>query len=559
MNDHDRLHQLDGRAERAAADLRDRAERRPVPPFDPDVTAPVLTLTTSRSAADPGHPRLRSRRALAVAAAVALLAGAGAWAATSGDDGSDEGGVATVPAEGLRAHVATDLPDGYTLVGAFTLSGDGDGEGQDQGAGEPMPVSFYGTDDDDPQLAVASAGDVEFDDGSLGDPVDVGGGRTARTLDAEGFGPASVLLTGPDQRLVVTSPSLSIAGMAEVTEGAELTDTGVTLDEGAMPEGWRLLASEPDLVSAGTPLAAFAPSGAQHSAYYAGGPATDPTKQAISVTSLPGDAARLATARLLLDDVRSVDIDGSPGLLGQLSMGVDGSDLTLRTVAWLDGATLVRVAGFDVGEDELLRVARGVRPADADEWDELVRSSELGELSDDDGPEIARGAFADGTEWVLRVDGVEADGVVLSADLSVGLPTSGSFSSSSSGSAKTSGLLALQTLDQGGRHFASGLVSTDVAAVELRRPDGTVIERLDVLTGAGARAWVAELVADPTVVVALDAGGGEVDRQEVEAGDANVSPGSGIEVTEGGSGSGGEGTATTFQEQGDTIPAVPGG
>lgn len=551
MNDQDLLHQLDERAGRAAADLQGRAERRPTPPFDPDLTAPVLTLTAGRSDGT-GHPRLRSRRTLAVAAAVALLAGAGAWVATSGDDGSDEGDVATVPAEGLRPHVATDLPDGYALAGAFTLSGIGR-EGQDQGAGEPMPVSFYGTEDDDPLLAVASAGDLDVDDESLGDPVDVGGGRTARTLDADGFGRASVLITGPDQRLVAVSPSLSIARMAEVTAGAEVTDTGVTLDDGAIPDGWRLLTSEPDLVSAGTPLAAFAPSGAQHSAYYVSGSPVDAAEQAISVTSLPGDAARLATARLLLDDVRSVDVDGSPGLIGQLAMGVDGADLTLRTVAWLDGGTLVRVAGFDVAEDELLRVARGVEAADAGEWAELVRSSELGELTDDGAPVIARGAFADGTEWVLRVDGVEADGVVLSADLSVGLPTSGSFAGSSSGSGKTSGLLALQTLDQGGRHFASGLVSADVAAIELRRPDGTVIERLDVLTGAGARAWVAELVDDPTVVVALDAGGQEVDREEVEAGDASESPGLGSEGPFDGS------TETTFQGQGESIETVPGG
>lgn len=558
MTDQD-LHHLDERAARAAGDLRDRAERRPVPPFDPDLAAPVLTLAAGRSSDGSDRPRVRSRRILAVAAAVALLAGAGAWAATSGDDGGTDPGFATTTGEGLRPHVATDLPDGYALAGAITLAA---ADGQDEPAGGPMPVSFYGTEDDDPLLAVASVSDVVFDDESLGDPVDVGGGRTVRTLEADGFSRESVLITSADQQLVAVGPSLSTADVAEATQGAVVDQTGVALDEGSLPDGWRLLTSEPDLVNATALLSSSATSGAQHSAYYRSGPLAGQEERSITVTSVSGDAARLGTARLLLDDLRSVDVAGSPGLLGQLTMDMDESDVTLRTVSWLDGGTLVRVAGFGVSEDELLLVARGVRPVDPDRWAELVRSSELGELSDGGRPEIARGAFADGIEWVLRVDGAEDD-VPISAHLSVGLPTSGSSSgSSSSGSAETSGLLALETLDQGGRHFASGLVGTDVAAVELRRADGSLIERLDVLTGAGARAWVAELVEDPTVVVALDAAGRGVDAQEVEAGDENVSPGSGVEVTEEGSGSasGGEGTATTFQgESGTTMPAAPGG
>ena len=71
----------------------------------------------------------------------------------------------------------------------------------------------------------------------------------------------------------------------------------------------------------------------------------------------------------------------------------------------------------------------------------------------------------------------------------------------------------MTTIEDEDRTFAAGFVSDDVVAVELRRPDGSVLGNAEIVTGAGHTGWVTELTLPTTVAVALDADGDEVARK----------------------------------------------
>ncbi|QXC59975.1 hypothetical protein KSP35_16590 [Aquihabitans sp. G128] len=340
--------------------------------------------------------------------------------------------------------------------------------------------------------------------------------------------------------MALTTRTRSQAELLDLAAGAAVRDGRATIAADALPDGWRLLVSEPDLVSAISPLGAVRGSldTQQYGAFYADSSGPDGAMvRTVSVTAVPGDAARLAVAKVLFADVHDVEVDGHVGLTGTLSAGGDaGGDL--RVVAWSPTpGTLVRVTGTALDEAELVRVARSVRPAGRADFAELERKTSLGDLEPADGssggsgeggevlPELGRGTFADGSEWVLRAGGVE-DGTPTSTALSVSLadgsgPASGSGSSGSGGDASgpfdAEALRSAEVVDQGGRRFGSGLVGDAVAKVELRRADGSVAGTAQLVEGSGVKAWVAELTEVPTVVVALDASGKELGSQRITA------------------------------------------
>lgn len=547
MNDQDLLRQLDDRAARAAVEVHARAAARTRPAFDPG--RPLELAPPAARPSRLGAPR----RVLAVAAAVVLLAGAAGWWATAADD--DDAGPATSTDEGLRPHVATDLPAGLAPAGAFHR---GDVEPDDvTGPGAAIPAAFYGPADDDPQLAVAPGADLAEADEGLGAPVDLGGGLVARPL-GETFGLPGVLVTGTPEPVILLSRSLSTSALGEIAPAVRFDGGRAEVATDALPDGWRLRTREPDLLAAAFPMSASGTAGEQYgAAYVAETEAESPEvydRMAI-VLSLPGDDARRATARLLLDDAEDVEVQGRPALVGRSPDGGDPAGEELWTVAWLARpGTLVRVSAYGLDRSETLRVAEGVRAAEGGEWDELERLTEervderdvaSDQPDGSSGLELGRGTFPDGTAWVLRT----ADGGI-GTELTVADGEPGG-SSSSTGEAGAVAFRSFEVADRGDRVVGSGLLAEAVAAVELRRPDGTVIGRAEVVAGSGDRAWVAELGEDPVVVVALDAAGRELDRRDVEAG-ADETVGDGVD---GGGASGGSGVGGPVQT---TRPAGSG-
>lgn len=252
-----------------------------------------------------------------------------------------------------------------------------------------------------------------------------------------------------------------------------------------------------------------------------------------------------------------------------------------RVVTWLERpGELLRVSGFGVTQVELETLAKGVRPVANKEWASLVERTELGEFNDAANGEkstgVGTGRFADGTAWRLAAEESGSAGgtdpqpfvtprlsVALGGDSDSSSGTSSSSGASSgSGAASGSGqsdaaFLSNQTLDKGGRHFAAGIVGRSVATVELRRPDGSVIGTAAIIDGGGYRGWVAELIEDPTVVVAHAVDGRELDRITFSDLNGNESP----QISEGatpttvvnGNGGGSGATSST-----DVAPAQPG-
>lgn len=537
--DQELLRGLDDRAASAAADLRSRAAARPAPAFDPERPMPLAAPQPAGS-----RTALAPRRLLAAAAVLVLVAGAASWWTIGRDD--HDPAPTTTTTGGLQPYVATDLPDGLVLGGAYHLDEGTSGSG----SGSSLAMAFYGPSDGDPEVGVVAGKELTQDAGKLGDPVELPDGRVARPLDATFLGSRSLLVTGRGDPVVLTARSQTQDELLALAAGTAVRGGRASIEADALPDGWRLLVTEPNLVAAISPLGA-ARNGAdevEYGAYYAEPSSADESVvRTVSVTAVVGDEARLAVAKLLFADVHAVDVGGHPGLAGTMPAGDDlGGDLRVVTWAPTPG-TIIRLTATSISEDDLVRVARSVRPATRAAFAELERQASLGELdSRSDGQvEIGRGTFADGTEWVLRSSGSEG-GVPTSTELSVSL-ADGSGPASSGGSSSSGGdgsgpfdeeaLRSVEVVDQGGRQFGSGLVADAVTKVELRRADGSVLGSAQLVEGAGAKAWVAELTEVPTVVVALDATGKELGSQRVTAsGDGSYdveSPSSEVPATPG--------------------------
>lgn len=123
--------------------------------------------------------------------------------------------------------------------------------------------------------------------------------------------------------------------------------------------------------------------------------------------------------------------------------------------------------------------------------------------------EVGRGAFDDGTAWVLSVNEHHEP------ELSVDLAESGGGGAwvEDPVGAPTEPMYPVTDVKYGGRHFAAGLVTDDVATVELRTRAGELIDRLEPVAGSGYRGWVAE-IDNVLVVVALDDAGQEIGQEQ---------------------------------------------
>jgi hypothetical protein len=262
--------------------------------------------------------------------------------------------------------------------------------------------------------------------------------------------------------------------------------------------------------------------------------------QFVLVSSMSGDEARLHALELVATETDRATVRGREAIVGTTWTEGGSGQVTNSFVSWIERpGELIRISASGVPVDELVRIAETVEPIEAEAWRDLVERSLLGEF--DSGEyresagelvEMARGRFAGGTAWVLRVwpaEGEELSGPNASIDLQVAIGgDSTSGSSSGSGAVSTSDgqpaetvLGSSTTLNQGGRTFVAGFVGADVDTVVLVGVDGAELGRAELVSGLGRRAWVAEVADGAVAVVARAADGTELGRQGVETGDGS--------------------------------------
>lgn len=525
MSNEHLLHDLDRRAASASRDLRARAEARVIPPFKDDL---AVTLAAPSTMGSRSH-----RPLLSIAAALLLVVGAAVWFSVGGgDDETSRANTVDAP----RPFEATDLPEG--LQAAYFASPVRDsGEALSSG-----PLALFGTSTERPELGLVYL--PGFDPAELEGlaPVDFGK-RTAYDVGTYGLGQNTLIVPEGGGAVAVLAPSLSRDDVRGIISGFVLDDETVTVPDRDLPDGWHFLGSEPrgfDVVSPTAALSRGATS--SYFAMYAGA-----ERATLTVRSGPGSELTVAAVGLLSTDVRALTVRGQPGVLTRTPVDPSNPTETLLTLAWMESpGEVIQVSGVGVSDEELLVFAEGLRPVERAAWADLVRRSDLGEFQpyDDlvDGVsyrELGSGQFLDGTAWRLEVGtGPDLESDSASTRLHVAVEDNGSGQSSGS---STSGspdpdqaFVSTETLDRGGRHFASGLIGDTVDTVQLRRPDGSLISRTELVEADGYRAWVGELTEDPTVVVALDAAGEELDRVTFDDLEANESP----EISEGGPGPG---------------------
>ena len=556
MND-DQFEGLDDRAKTAASSAQAAAQRRPRPAFDAD------RPTTMPAPAAVGQSRAPRRTAwVAAAAVVALIAGAVTFAVTRPDDGKDT--IVASSVEDPRPFVADTLPDGLGPMAFMNLETD-----PSSSFSSSMPI--YGKTPEEPLAGATVIEPRVFDELELtSSEVD---GMTVYRRKGENFlpgqwvgvkqGEAFILVFGATE-----GDAISLARIVSVADG------NVSVDNAALPEGWRRL------VTVESPLELMGMSVRGGSTGYMASYMSENADISVQIASLAGTEASMWAGRLFVPDSREVMVRGHRGFVGSYPMNDVSGDTSgdpaprVTVVGWVERpGEVLGMIGIDVSEDELLALAEGIRPAADQEWADLVRQSKLGEFDGNPGSgiELGRttGTFADGTGWALTVrsdsppDGPPGDGPGgrgVFTELRVAVPADGGSANERSGSSSSGGdgaFRSLETTDTGGRYFSSGILGNDVARVQLRRSDDSVLTDAPIMEVAGYRVFVTELTEDPTVLVALRDDGSEAGRVTIEdlGGNSTVSiDGEGFTDSGGAQSSTFEGQGTSVDGGGKPIP-----
>lgn len=571
MNEDHILNDLDDRARAAVTDLRGRAAARPAPAFDPDRAPTVPLAPASGSGRSTGKPWFAAVAAVAV---MALLA-AGLWFGTR-DDGDSNDVADQVVSGSIQPYLPTVVPDGMELAGV----GESDGsDGMDPELnGEFGPLTTFGPAVDDPRLAVTVIRDgIRADSSDLEDsrPVAVGD-RTGFLAETSGLGglilevPANEEGDGPS--IILFGPDLDEEVLVQVARGVTVDGLRATVAPDSLPEGWQRLATEPTgLMALSGPMAVMRGSFAERvvGAYYG---SNDPERfLTVSSAERPGES--LHTQRLVLDGAEMIRVRGHQALIGYMQPDtVDlepGATATWSeqywSIQWMERpGEMVSLGSLGLTRDELVAAAESLEPVEPTRWKELLEATALGDLepSYDDGRpsvEMGRGRFDDGTAWVLRYTAAGSDesgSYEDSVELDVAISGDSSYSSSFSevGTAIDGEGNPIEVpapvfrstgqLEKAGRAFASGLVRGDVTRVEVRAADGSVMGDAELVTAEGQVAWVVEVTADASELVAYGPDGTELGTDQLPG----LNDGSGSSDG-GGTSSGGEPVLET------TIPA----
>ncbi|MBX3287099.1 MAG: hypothetical protein KF703_17255 [Actinobacteria bacterium] len=530
MNDHDTFHDLDARAARAAGDLRAAARARRRPAFDPE-RSPSIPVGAGGGGDRRGMPR---RTLAAVAAAVVLVAAGVVWAANRPH--TEDDGPLTTTTDQPRPFVLGSVPKGFSLAGAGEITS----SPAESGEAGSAPLVLYGTAADDLRLGLTTLGDFDAEGiGAGADPFEVEGVE-AYSFDGKGFGPRAVVVPVDGTGVLALAPSIDREELVGLLGGARIDGDRVVLRDGALPDGWSRVGEEPSPLALVSPIAASrgATGPGSFVAYTSGDPTAELSDlQAVYVSSMPGDAARLHAPVLAATEVRGTTIRGHEALVGTSTVSAGDSSSTTAFATWMERpGELIRLTAMGVPVDELQRIAEDVEPAAPEAWKDLVERTQLGEFDSGQYREsqgglqdMARGRFDDGTAWILRIwpaDGEDATGPGASLDLQVALggdSTAGSSSGYGSsiggdGEPAEQALGSSTQLSQGGRSFGAGFVGADVATVVLVGRDGTELGEAEIVSGLGRRAWVAEATEGVAEVVARAADGTELGRQDLGLG-----------------------------------------
>lgn len=382
-----RLDALDRRGRAAATTLlddlaaRDAAGPRLVD-LDRPVDAGAVRVVRGRR---PGGRGVGGRRWLVAAAVVALLAAVGGVVAVAG---RDDAGPDVSSGGRLDPLLPRWLPTGFEAARAVDVS-------DPAAMGYGADVAVYGdADADDPWPTLVGVVHLVADEELLGgsssdgEPVTVAG-HDARIRESEGLDghtPAwEVEWQVDDGRLVVTGA----LDRDEVLAAAETATTEPSLDTSGLPDGYAELARGPmqDLV-----LFSSLYEGAIGGLDRADGPddraglavtyvdAADRrgVRSGLVVAQRPGPSSAVDLLRLSFPDAEDGTVRGRHAVVGrgEEPPGSAG-EAGVVAVQWAEPeGQLVTVVGFGVDEDDVLRVAEGLRPA---------APGEVAALRDDDG------------------------------------------------------------------------------------------------------------------------------------------------------------------------------
>ena len=550
---------IDARGRAAASHVRTEASTRPVPTFDPErvTTVPAPTMNET-------DPRRPARLLLAAAAVIAVIAAGVVWSTSRGEDGQAPAG--QVRSNLIRPYLPEPSPEGMKLAGVADIDGSGtDLTGTDAEGG---PLITYGPAENDPRLGITvMANEMDLSGGETSETVQIGE-QTAVIHDDPATGATMLAMALPGQpdgrTLMVIGNDSGRELVIEVAGQATVEGVTASLDVGRLPDGWRQLGTDPGGLAGASPMYAARGGGAgrAHIATFMGpGGEAD---QMLNVTVAEADESSAFTQRLFLTDSEVTTVRGKTAVVGRLGSGADGFEAW--TLLWVERpGEAISLVGTGMDRRSLEAIAETLQPVEDARWRELLESTKLGDLLGWQDPgqsqEVARGEFADGTGWVLRLvtydvvsdegsgDGESssesAEGTVGSAGdaedveaqptLELTVALSGSSSSSSEGGSAIAsstgeigseteppvfGQLSTTTIDD--RTFGTGEVSDAVTKVVLVDRDGKVVAEAELVSGAGIHAWVAEmtpsggdLARQPVEAVAYDADGNELARRSV--------------------------------------------
>jgi len=500
---------------------------------------------------------------LAAAAAVLVLA------AVAGILALRSTGAETVPAEAAsgnpRPFVAGHLPAGYEVAG---IGGVGTPGVPFWGTFDPIgtgATTIYGPEASRPGLVVQALPGPASDwiDPAQTDLIDLPGGRTADPIDDLGLGKHALRVARGDRATQLITTTMEADELQAVASEAVVDgDARLDLDAVDLPAGWHELShfSSDEDGPSDTFLAALEDGASV--AFYTDRPLPSPDSDddgharlgdgdgAIAVSSSAGDERELYARAAVAAASSTTTVRGHNAIVATMPTHA-GDEVPLRSISWIERpGELVRVTASGLDEPALVAAAEDVRPVSPKEWKALAEQSQTGAFdavrTGEEAPiEVGQGRFPDDLTWRLSVTPGDAgdDPVV---HLAVSPPADGGDPASTSGRGTAAdpaarAILATETIDFGDLRLYSGaLVAPEVARVEVRDADGTVIARPDIVEGHGHRGVATPVATASATLVALAADGTELDRAKLRA--PSDLPTAGADS---GSGSVGDGTTTT--------------
>ena len=511
------LTELDRRLAAATSALRHQLDlivprANDAPGADEPDEASLVRLDRGSATGGSGAGNGRQRRAvMALAAVIVLVAGVVTGIVAT----RDERGTVTSDS-GLELLMPRWLPDGVMPVQALRLE-----DVPEAGALGGEVVAYGQRNGSDPW-----AGPILVASRIVPDPATTGDETQGETVTIDGQ-PATVSQHDGGTWTATWSiegARLQVEGRVltreQVIAAAESTSPGPAIDAAGLPDGFTELARGPlDAMLAGA--LGYSGSSRGLAVNYALAEEAPTGTPFLSIVERAGPASAVDLARLTYDEARSVTVRGQHGVLASTG------DEVLLQWAEPDGL-LVTMQASHLPDDDLLRVADGLRPAGAGEIDQLVAENSVDqddgdgdgatatEASGDVGSEgwVVEGQY-EGQDWLLQafLTGSQVRELWLhGGNNTAPFPMDDGIS--------PSGLTVTSALFDGGVVSVFGLVDPAAVSVTIeppgRAPTATELHPVDGATLSAFVGFVLETdVGESTTVVARTSDGTEVARATV--------------------------------------------